>query len=585
MKNRSDFGALGLRAGHSQVMALAVLAFAIIAGVFVMPGILGSGDQGAFAASDQPGGWQYTDGNKVYTAYSETEDLGNGGKAVTIYSAQEYVREDGMLKHKTEARSLKGTDYAPVRLQDDGVHDIEYVDWNWDSVSFRVKLRDVPDASALKGLDIPLKADGIQKSSVQFSDVGILSDVVTLNFPDSVIGHNWSFGLNSTIDTIVSTNNLTFEDNPLCSGEFGNSDAHTKNYGAFVWNIISRQTPGSDYWVSMMVYQVDLGAIIGTEKTISNLSFIEYLEETIGTPQIGFGRLKVGYIIEGNQSYALGNSSFDYPNNTAPEVWTNQPAGTNTDDFKDAYVGSTYATITTLPASCGSSCGWFTYELTNADLQSDYNDDGVIQFFGNLTNGDGGTTTKYARAHSSEGTTPWKLYIEYTENTAPGISGNLTTISPYPVANDTQDLECTFTPLDAEQTGLTAFVDWYDDGDIAVQNEMAVSNGTSSTFILDAANTTMGDYWSCAVRVSDGALYSDWANSTTTGITSPPAPTEARFYFNATVSVDPVLQVNDLLRLVENASARDCNATYAGGIIYSASRHYGCDGSNWNALY
>jgi hypothetical protein len=131
------------------------------------PDIFGQGTQTPgqeparrFVDSDKPFGWEYVEDGKVYTAYSATEDLGNGKKAATIYSAPEFIREDGVLKNKRDANSLRGY-YEPLRLHDDGIHDIEYVDWNWDRVQFKVKLRDVPEADSLKNVEIPVKIDGV----------------------------------------------------------------------------------------------------------------------------------------------------------------------------------------------------------------------------------------------------------------------------------------------------------------------------------------------------------------------------------------------------------------------------------------
>jgi hypothetical protein len=39
------------------------------------------------------------------------------------------------------------------------------------------------------------------------------------------------------------------------------------------------------------------------------------------------------------------------------------------------------------------------------------------------------------------------------------------------------------------------------------------------------------------------------------------------------------------LKLASNTTAITCNSTNAGGIIYSGGKHYGCNGTDWNALY
>jgi hypothetical protein len=57
------------------------------------------------------------------------------------------------------------------------------------------------------------------------------------------------------------------------------------------------------------------------------------------------------------------------------------------------------------------------------------------------------------------------------------------------------------------------------------------------------------------------------------GTTSPSAKLE----INGTTTVPLVL--------VQNTTAITCDSGTAGGIIYSGGKHYGCNGTNWNALY
>lgn len=45
------------------------------------------------------------------------------------------------------------------------------------------------------------------------------------------------------------------------------------------------------------------------------------------------------------------------------------------------------------------------------------------------------------------------------------------------------------------------------------------------------------------------------------------------------------LKTDDTFITGANTTAVTCNSTYAGGIIYSGGKHYGCNGSDWNAFY
>lgn len=46
-----------------------------------------------------------------------------------------------------------------------------------------------------------------------------------------------------------------------------------------------------------------------------------------------------------------------------------------------------------------------------------------------------------------------------------------------------------------------------------------------------------------------------------------------------------IISADNLLKMVENMTAKTCDETNRGSILYSANKHYGCDGMNWNAMY
>jgi hypothetical protein len=54
-----------------------------------------------------------------------------------------------------------------------------------------------------------------------------------------------------------------------------------------------------------------------------------------------------------------------------------------------------------------------------------------------------------------------------------------------------------------------------------------------------------------------------------------------------TTNPNSTLTVNGPIQLMANTTVVVCNSTYAGAIYYDGtqSKHYGCNGSAWNALY
>lgn len=107
-------------------------------------------------------------------------------------------------------------------------------------------------------------------------------------------------------------------------------------------------------------------------------------------------------------------------------------------------------------------------------------------------------------------------------NTAPTIQGNQVTLTPEDEADPDFDLSCTFNATDAENTTLLAYVEWYNHNvkDEANSINKYITSGEFSSFLLEDANTTIGDKWFCNVSVSDGELNSDWVASSETEIVS-----------------------------------------------------------------
>ncbi len=259
---------------------------------------------------------------------------------------------------------------------------------------------------------------------------------------------------------------------------------------------------------------------------------------------------------------------------------------------------------------------------------------------------DSGNTTKSevwycsAQVYDGEEYTEW---IDSPEtNIMPTIKDQEVTISPAPTAKWYSDLNCTFTPYG--EGSLSATVEWYENGVYQFSNDRVVTNDTEELFVLNGDNTTVeGAIWKCRVRISDNGVNSKWFNSSDVELTN-----NKFTYGNHTITRDlivnnliyvyrefedfvlntaewvmrlelsgtdivagvggrnwngrPQLFVgatnetservaaigidgdNALLFLTENTTAVNCSE-WTGGIIFSAGRHYGCDGVAWHALY
>jgi hypothetical protein len=175
----------------------------------------------------------------------------------------------------------------------------------------------------------------------------------------------------------------------------------------------------------------------------------------------------------------------------------------------------------------GQGIGWHIWDLTfggnQTNVQADFDDDGIISLSMNITDYGPAQTSNGLQGNNgmSEGTSPWQMHIEYTENSeAPDIQNGTVTISPEPTAHHQENLNCTFTPVGSGS--LTAFVDWYKNGLIQIQNDMPVTADMQMLFLLknDDMNISEAETWSCAVRIFGGGQYSEWYNSTETFITN-----------------------------------------------------------------
>jgi len=110
--------------------------------------------------------------------------------------------------------------------------------------------------------------------------------------------------------------------------------------------------------------------------------------------------------------------------------------------------------------------------------------------------------------------------FEVAANTAPETT--IPTVSPVSPYTD-NDITCTFTISD-ENAGdtLTANYTWYRNNAVNLTYIISVETGVENNVVLDYANTTRGENWSCGVMPYDGTDYGIWKNSTNASVINKP---------------------------------------------------------------
>ena len=115
---------------------------------------------------------------------------------------------------------------------------------------------------------------------------------------------------------------------------------------------------------------------------------------------------------------------------------------------------------------------------------------------------------------SNSNTSEMRNVSVYVSNTAPDTP--VVSINFSGSENITsENVLCNAVISDADFNNLNVSVDWYLDGNYNISSEsLNVASGSSVSLPLLSGNTTKHNDWSCAMRIYDGTVYSDWVNTT-----------------------------------------------------------------------
>ncbi|MCW8965909.1 MAG: DUF2341 domain-containing protein, partial [Candidatus Pacearchaeota archaeon] len=80
---------------------------------------------------------------------------------------------------------------------------------------------------------------------------------------------------------------------------------------------------------------------------------------------------------------------------------------------------------------------------------------------------------------------------------------------------DDDDLNCSEILSDLDGDDMNVTVEWYKDGvlNLTIDYNNSYSDSSSFSSILGSGNTSVGESWSCGLRIFDGIQYSEWGNS------------------------------------------------------------------------
>jgi len=165
-----------------------------------------------------------TDEGQKYGAVFDEIINEDGSRTRTMYGSTRNIEEGGGWKRVEKARSLmdKGV-FELVYLENDSRYDLEIVDFNYTSITFKPIIKDENEMNK----DIPVKINGAKKTSVNYNS---LSNKQQLNFKfnDTILGKNLTVGEHSTTvtydDTSEKQGNQLSQSNPSTTYQVNSPD-------------------------------------------------------------------------------------------------------------------------------------------------------------------------------------------------------------------------------------------------------------------------------------------------------------------------------------------------------------------------
>lgn len=211
-----------------------------------------------------------------------------------------------------------------------------------------------------------------------------------------------------------------------------------------------------------------------------------------------------------------------------------------------------------------------------------------------ITNAYDGNWSTYAQMNNTNGTTEY-FYINYTK---PGLatSGSLWTIKRASAINNYSiNSQCW------DHTNLNFRAVVINSSTSVESNYWQCYNGTAYLNVTASQSGSKIYEEAMVWKISNGSTLdfpATWTNlqdypaacpaGAITALNDSVTCTDAWVdVAGDTMTGDLIINSSSLLILKTNVSAMTCNETYAGAIYYNnvTNKHYGCNVSNWNALY
>ena len=422
----------------------------------------------------------------VYTPQSKTIDLGvnentgNRIKQLEYYANIEFIEEDGVIKHREDARSLKGSGIE-CNVNYDGENKAECLDWNFTSRTIKFSndkdsgSRVIPLRRYKEDMNLTTKERGRKyKESVNTNLILDYQESVSLTL-DADINDIIEFGEFSTTITLISNSTdgrdtYTLGDIPT-RGKGTDTEANVYSAGdrrSHFYFPLADHVNQSGINVLNATFQI-MGTISDTGA--DDMLIMRHGEDWIEDP-----------------TAPVSNASHDYNNNSADTV-TSWGGGNRTSGFLTLFNDSNGGTMNSIA-------------MPNDEVE-DMITNGSKDFGIFILASAGGLDKYYM---TREGATPPRWIIEYE------ILNQAPTFTSSPIINSTdgtnlsfEDLHIRFIPADADADTLTADVRWLKNSvSQFVFVNQSITRNIENMFTLESGNLTGGDLWSSEINLEDG---------------------------------------------------------------------------------